>query len=117
MVEFLAWLQQNDDGCDYSIACGERVERITASSRDEAVEKLKRLIIGEWSNEILDFEDGYRPGVIKLVALYQVGYEEIALISEWYEEAAERKEEARKDADRVKKRKEYERLKKEFADG
>jgi len=84
---FIAHLRQ-PSGCDYTIGCGHHIEKLKATTRAEALDEVKLLVIGKYLPKRNCFEEGYR-GEQKLssVTLYEISSEEQLPINDWYQDA------------------------------
>lgn len=60
-MKYKAYLEQKSEGCDYSIACGQKVISIDAINIEEAKEKLTTIIIEEYSHDeyLLEYVEIY----------------------------------------------------------
>ena len=117
-MDFLAILIQEKEGCDYTIGCG--IERLSfwADSWDDAVEYVKKKVIGFWP----DPTDGDYPGYwggrkLETVSLVQVVREKRMPVQEWYIEGVAEREEVSRQALEETERQVYERLKQKFEEG
>lgn len=105
MKIYKAYLNQNNEGCDYTIGCGKTVIDIKASSMEEAKKKLAEKIVEENSDdetllqsaEIYEIEQVFRMDVISI-----------------YQEAKRLRDEERDRETSEKEKKEFERLKAKF---
>jgi hypothetical protein len=112
---YIAYLRQSAQGCDYSIGCGLALWRRKAITRDEAIEELKRDIIGIWSEEEARYVDGYH-GTSKLekVILFEVSGEEEMPIDQWYSEAEDYTRQEKTRIEETRERAELERLRAKY---
>jgi len=112
---FIAHVVQKNEGCDYTIACGEAVWRLKASTKTEAIEELRQKVLGEYLPEYNEWEEGYwnEDGLAE-VTLFEVGNEYKVDISQWYKDAEAYVEKMKCEKAKVVEREEYERLKKKF---
>ncbi len=110
---YIAYLVEEGEGCDYTIACGETVLKLKATTRDEAIKELRQEIIGEWNGD--EYEGGYGPDQrLEHVEFFEVVDKELMPISVWYSDAdAFRKKQANGMAEESEKA-EYDRLKIKF---
>ncbi|HDR9106035.1 TPA: hypothetical protein QDB04_002892 [Burkholderia vietnamiensis] len=105
---FIAHLKQSGEGCDYTIACGEKVVRLKATTWEEVPDEVRQHL-----------ENSYGPRSERRLArctVYEVAESLEVPVDAWYseiEDASRQAAEARKTAQR---RAEYERLKREFGD-
>lgn len=53
-MKFIVVHEQEEEGCDYTIGCGVRVEAHEAASVDELLRKLEREAHEEWLNSDID---------------------------------------------------------------
>jgi hypothetical protein len=112
---FIAYINQTDNGCDYTIACGKTLIELQAQDRDQAILELKTRVIGTYSPEYDSDEDSlWGPDGIQSATLYEVISSEDMPIGQWQSDANQRRLEARIDREKVKRREQYEQLRKEF---
>ena len=122
---FIAYVVQKDKGCGYTIACGEALWRLDASTKTEAIEELKRKVLGEYLKVRRDYEeypdeyDDWDPGYwdetsLGKLILFEVSDEDKIDISQWYRDAAAEVEKIKHEEAKVAEREEYERLRKKF---
>jgi hypothetical protein len=111
---FLGIFQQ-ENGCDYTIRCGERVEKVTAANMAEAVAKLSHG--DEASHPCLGYfgrsEDGGRFRVDSLV-VYEVTGEHRVDVKAIFENLAGRVVAEKKAQEEVRERAELDRLRKKY---
>ena len=111
---FIAHLQKSG-GCDYTIGCGHKVESLKATTKTEAIEELKLIVVGEYLPEHNCFEEGYRgEQELSSVTLYEVSSVEKLPINVWYQEADNLVASGRQRAKENAEQKEYERLRAKF---
>lgn len=78
-ARFIAYLEQQGEGCDYTIGCGVRLVELGGSTRDEAIDELRRMIFDDGS--------GYGPDAdyrLKSIAFYEVADADHIPIDRWY---------------------------------
>lgn len=80
-ARFIAYLEQAGEGCDYTIACGKRLYELSGSTREEAIESLRKMIFEDGSG--YGAESDYR---LKRITLYEVADTDGIPINEWYAE-------------------------------
>ena len=112
---FIAYVKQAGYGCDYTIDCGNTLWKLNADSKEEAVEELKKKIIGELDTQHGAYYEGFWDELkLMSVELFEVADYEDLDVGLWYKEA-EAKAKSIKDSLRKSKEKaEYERLKAKF---
>ena len=81
-VKFIAYVNQTDRGCDYTIACGKILWELGAETKEEALLELKQKI----TPPLEDDEGIYE---LEFVVLYQISNEISVPIDEWYSERVE----------------------------
>ena len=108
---FMAYVKQNG-GCDYTIACGETIWRLKASTREAAIKELKDKIIGKMEMPDCKYFEGCWD--ISSATLFEFSGEEIIPVYKWYDEALKRVEEAKANLEEKDERAELERLKKKY---
>lgn len=123
MAAYIAILEQDDDGCGYTIGCGVRVMDICADSYDEAFEKMvdKMGWEEEWDDEEVGLDAMRRElewlageGRLKRVRIIEVLGQYDSHYPRYLSELKKRVENEAKMADEKHEREEYERLKKKF---
>lgn len=109
---FIAHAVQEDEGCGYTISCGEALWILDATIKEEAIKELKRIVLGKWDNDEQDFDDQCE--TLEKLTLFEVSEKESMPIDTWYQEAEDFKQ-LQKCLDNAEKDKaEYERLKAKF---
>jgi len=84
---FIAHVKQ-PGGCDYTIACGETIWRLKARNKEDAIEELRHLILGEFDEEDGQYCEGYwNEQELGSVVLFEVANETDIPITSWYKEA------------------------------
>jgi hypothetical protein len=105
MKTYKAYLQQEGEGCDYTIGCGLRVIDITANSMEEAKHKLAETIATEYS---------YDEGMLYAAELYEVEQVFSMDVKAIYQKVVDdRNAEKQREKD-AKEKAEFERLKSKF---
>jgi len=114
MTKFIAYVKQEMQGCDYTIACGQTIWKLKSTSKEDAIEELRKMIIGEYVPGD-GYEEGYW-GESKLseVILFEVKEELPIDVNQWYREALKFKNDEENKAKNDDERKEYERLKSKY---
>lgn len=84
-MTFIAHLKQYGEGCDYTIACGEKLVVLEATNKDEALIELNQLIWEEY---------GYDERRLKTATFYQVASETQVDLKSLYSEMDAIKEQA-----------------------
>lgn len=113
---FIAYVKQEGEGCDYTIACGYELWELEAQTEEEALAELRHKVVGDIEQEYDDREEyGYwDERRLESVTLYKVVDKITAPIGLWYDEAravvAAKAAEAREAVERM----QYERLKRKF---
>ena len=83
---FVAYIDQDNRGCDYTIACGKVLWNLRSNNKSDALLELKKMIIGEYEDG--DYEDGYwDEHEIKKAILFEVIDKEEVNIKMWYRQA------------------------------
>lgn len=115
---FLAYVKQAREGCDYTIACGETLWELEAATRSEAIDELKRMVLGEWVPEDGEYEGGcwdeWGEGDLGKVELIEVERRELLPIEIWYSKAKGKIEQGKVDVTQQAERMEYKRLKAKY---
>ena len=111
---FLAYVKQESRGCDYTIGCGNALWPIKADSWGDAVEALKRDIVGIPGN---DDHTGYWDNRIGFASLAQVAWTDAMPVQEWYREGERMRKEIERQGQEETERQVYERLKHKFEEG
>lgn len=111
---FIAYLEQEETGCDYTIDCGKELVRVGGSTFDEAAENLKNTILGEWDGR--GYNGPYYTTQFRLarVTLYEVNSFAEMPVAALYQYAKEREQQAREDKERDERYQEYLRLREKF---
>lgn len=112
---FVAHVKQAREGCDYTIACGETLWELEATTRVGAIEELRERILGEWLPEYGEYEGGcwdeWGEGDLGKVELIEVAKRELLPVETWYSKAKEAAKQEKVKATQQAERREYERLK------
>lgn len=113
---FIAHITQEGEGCGYTIGCGQDLLELKASSYDEAIEELKKEVVGMWDPEFEEFDEGYwDERRLEKVRLIEIGIiDQEVPIEQWYADA-EREARCAKDTEVVRtEKKEYLRLRAKY---
>ena len=111
---FILHLDQSG-GCDYTIACGQLLTTLKATTKADALAESARIIVGEYNPEHNCFEDGYRgERQLRTATLYEVASEERLDVITWYRESENLIKDAKERKKEAKEREEFERLRKKF---
>ena len=87
-MSFIAYVIQEGEGCGYSIGCGRVLWWLKSETREEALNELKTIIIGEWYSEDEGYGEGYwDDSKLEEVTLFEISSEEKTPLFKWYEEA------------------------------
>jgi hypothetical protein len=98
MSKFIAYIKQRrHSGCEYTIGCGKTVFALESTTHNEAVEELRREIIGTqltvgdvpWRDE----RCGYWKNTIESATIYEIVNRYEMPVAEWYGAAEERRRE------------------------
>jgi hypothetical protein len=113
---FIALLVQKSEGCDYTIGCGMKWENLGAINLDDALEELKKCVIGTQCD---DCENGYEEGYwddesLSDVVLLDVSEKHIVPVRSWYKSAITDAKLRKKRKIESYERAEYDRLKAKF---
>ena len=92
---FVAYVNQTDNGCDYTIACGKVLWMLEAATREEALVELRGKVLGTFYPDEGYWEEGWH-GEHKLasVTLFDVFRSEVIPLSLWYGMAEQMTKEA-----------------------
>lgn len=104
-MKFIALVKQEGEGCDYTIACGQTWLYLDATTREAAIDELKRTIAESFAGEHL----------LEKAILLSVEAEENMPVDLWYVELAQQKALDRQQAEERRERAEFERLRAKFA--
>jgi len=85
-MEYKAYLEQNCDGCDYTIGCGRVIIDIEADNIDDATKKLKEIILKDYRGD----------NSLQYVEIYEVNKTVVLPIFDYYIENAKIEEEKKK---------------------
>jgi len=112
---FIAYVEQAGEGCDYTIDCGKTLWKLSADTKEEAIEEIKRNVIGELNTDNGAYYEGlWYEFELRSIQLFEVSNYEDLDVGLWYREASEKaksiKDKVRLDRERL----EYERLKAKF---
>ena len=92
---FIAYVKQTGEGCDYTIDCGKTLWKLEARTRSEALEELKRKVIGKWLPEYKEYEGGcWGDSELACLTLFEIVDEEEIPLKQWYSDAKDFKEKA-----------------------
>ena len=86
---FIAYVNQGDEGCDYTIGCAQTLWRLEANTRDEAIEELKSEVIGKYEPGFGWSEGYWKDAELSKVVLFEVSSEESMPLVKWYTDAEE----------------------------
>lgn len=103
---FVAHIKELGEGCDYTIGCGQILIRLKSKTTDEAINELKKKVVGEdayWGGQ--EFESIILLDVVKEVQIP---------INKWYSEEQENAVLSENKAKELAEKKEFERLKAKF---
>ena len=114
---FIALITQDGEGCVYTIDCGKKWLELKAVDKDEAMQELRKEVIGKLDDGYQSGFDGRFLGESKLseVILLEVSDNIKIPIGEWYSDAETILKRTRDEAKLKIERAEYERLKSKFA--
>ena len=108
---FVAYVNETDSGCDYTIACGKVLWELKANTREEALGELKEKILGTFYPDDGDWEEGWE---LDSVILYEISGAESVPLLEWYAQAEQMTVEAKQRNKEEAERRQYKELKKKF---
>lgn len=91
-TQYAVYLEQDGEGCDYTIGCGSKLVMLDAKTAEDAIEECRRFIPAEHTHE----------SEIKSATLVLVGGK--LPVGDWYAEVAQRKEAEQAKADEDKER-------------
>ena len=101
MKNYIAHIEQQGEGCDYTIGCGQAIIEIESENIDSAESLLKNIIKEEFSRE----------RELEKVVLYEVSIKKNLDTSSIYSELEYEKEKEKLSAQRVLDEQEFQRLK------
>lgn len=104
-MKFIAYLKQCGGGCDYTIGCGQKLIGLDAQTWDEARAEVRKLLAEDYSHD---------ESLLETVTIYEVKTALRVPVDEWYAEIEDEGNEAQEARDKENRRREYERLKREF---
>lgn len=81
-MQYIAYINQTDYGCDYTIACGKVMRRLNAQTREDALKEIRQFVFGEgggWVDVDLNLE-------IEDITLFEVSEEIDIPLERWLEE-------------------------------
>ena len=109
---FVAYVNQTDNGCDYTIACGKVLWMLEAATREEALAELRGKVLGTFYPDEGYWEEGWH-GDSKLasVILFDVSRLETVPLSLWYAQAEQMVEAVRERERELSERALYQQLK------
>ncbi len=114
MTKFIAYVNQTNFGCDYTIACGKELWEFEAETFDHAITELKcRITPCIFGGKIMD-DYGYDILELVSVTLYEVNNEMRLPIQDWYNEASKQKKDNELTQERKIEEEEYYRLKEKY---
>jgi len=112
---FAAYVNQTDNGCDYTIACGKVLWMLEAATREEALVELRGKVLGTFCPDEGYWEEGwYGDSKLASVTLFEVFGPEAIGISEWYAQAEQMTEEVQAHQRESAERELYQQLKEKF---
>lgn len=114
-VRFIAYINETNYGCDYTIACGKAVMELKAEIRDEAIKELKDRVIGVRDGRGYNTEDCFsgEPRIVS-ATLYEVASTYHVPLDDWYAERDRVESEGLRAREEKERRNQYETLKAEF---
>jgi hypothetical protein len=104
-MKFVAYLKQIGDGCDYTIGCGQKLIGLDAQTWAEARAEMRKLLADNYSHD---------ESRLETVTIYEVKTAERVPVDDWYAEIEDEEDQAQEARDKENRRREYERLKREF---
>lgn len=104
-MNFVAYLKQIGEGCDYTIGCGQKLIPLNAQSWDEARAEMRRLMAENYSHD---------ESRLEAVTIYEVKTALRIPVDYWYSEIEDEEAQEQAARDKEQRRSEYERLKREF---
>ena len=108
-ARFIAYLEQEGEGCDYTIGCGVCLIEVGGDTHEEAVAELRQMVFEDGSGFGPDSENR-----LKCITLYEVADTDGIPIEEWYAKyEAEQKRIAFEQASAAE-RAQYERLRQKY---
>jgi hypothetical protein len=105
---FIAVLKQCGEGCDYTIGCGVKVVELDVRTLDEAKAEARRALKEDYSQ---DYEQ-----CLEHFTIFEVSSRFEVPVNAWYADIRNEKVNEEAARGKEKRRQEYERLKREFAD-
>ena len=115
--KYIAYIKQDGEGCDYTIACGYKLIELRGGTIEEAREDLmKRMSPHGWDDEDdEDYDTSYSgEQALESATIYEVTSEEEFDTDEFYKSFKEREKLSKQDAADRKEREEYQRLHNKF---
>jgi hypothetical protein len=113
--QFIAYVEQDQEGCGYNIDCAKTLWKFKASTLSGAIEEAREKVVGTWDNEYQYFYDGsWEEDTIDKLTVFEVSHSEQAPLKMWYEEASKYKAEMLKKVKDEKELRQYEKLKKKY---
>lgn len=103
---FLAHIKQVGEGCDYTIACGEKVVRLKAISMADAREEVRRMLAEDYT-----FKGDRR---LQSATVYEVHDTFKVPVDAWYDELRAESTQDEAQRQQAARRRQYETLKHEF---
>lgn len=103
-MKYYVYLQQQGQGCDYTIGCGEHLTSVNADNDEEAVEKLSSLIKDNYTSDEFYLE---RAILFKDTIPFD--------LQSLYEEIESEKEKEKKKLQHLRDMKDFERLRKKLS--
>lgn len=102
-MKYYAYLKQEGEGCDYTIGCGNTLITLNAENDKNAKEKLKEIIIEQYSE---------RESMLEKAILFKetIDFD----LKSVYDEVESKKEAEKKSRQHIKDMEEFERLKKKL---
>lgn len=114
---FVAYVNETDNGCDYTIACGKVLWELKANTREKALEELRGKVLGTFYPDDGDWEEGYHDECeLVSVILYEILGAESVPLSAWYAQAEQMTAEVKQRNEDEAERRQYEELRKKFSD-
>jgi len=111
-MQWLLVLRQ-DGGCDHTIGCGYAHWFVEAETEEEAAEKVRQALEREGF-----LDTGIYATILDSVKMYPLEGDAVDLpVARWREQKAEGERRATEQEAEVKRRRQYEQLKREFGDG
>jgi hypothetical protein len=66
-MSYAVWVKQSGQGCDYTIACGQKLINLKATTVEDAVEEAKKTLVDDYGFEVGGDRDPEKILIVEIV--------------------------------------------------